>query len=44
MDFSDSEIGGITVSDDNGELSGVTVDLYQAAQLAKKMGIIIKDV
>ena len=44
MDFSDSEIGGITVSDDNKELSGVIVDLYQAAELAKKMGIIIKDV
>ena len=42
MDFSDSEIGGITVSDDNRELSGVIVDLYQAAELAKKMGIIIK--
>ena len=44
MDFSDSEITGIVVSDDNRELSGVTVDLYQAAELAKKMGIIIKDV
>lgn len=44
MDFSDSEITGIVVSDDNRELSGATVDLYQAAELAKKMGVIIKDV
>ena len=43
MDLSDSEIGGLTVSDDNRELSGVIVDLYQAAELAKKLGIIIKD-
>lgn len=42
MDLSDSEIGGLTVSDDNRELSGVIVDLFQAAELAKKMGIIIK--
>lgn len=43
MDLSDSEITGIVVSDDNKELSGVIVDLFQAAELAKKMGVVIRD-
>ena len=44
MDFSDSEIKGLVLSDDNQELKGAVVDLYQAAQLSKRLGIIIKDI
>lgn len=42
MDFSTSSIEGIVLSDECTELKGVSVDLYQAADLAKRMGIIIK--
>ena len=31
------------LNDDNHELRGAAVDLYQAAELAKRLGIIIKD-
>lgn len=44
MDFSDSQITGLVLSDDHSELRGVTVDLFQAAELAKRLGVIIKDI
>lgn len=43
MDFTDSTIHGLVLSDDNSELMGACVDLFQAAELAKRMGLIIKD-
>ncbi|HBA63608.1 MAG TPA: pentapeptide repeat-containing protein [Lachnospiraceae bacterium] len=43
MDFSDSTITGLVVSDDNTELRGAIVDLYQAAELARRLGIVIKN-
>lgn len=43
MDLSDCDIAGLVLSDTNEELKGATVDLYQAAELAKRLGIIIKD-
>ncbi len=43
MDFSDSVIHGLSLSDDNRELQGAVVDLYQAAELAKRLGIVIKE-
>ncbi|MCI9076787.1 MAG: hypothetical protein HFH10_13590 [Dorea sp.] len=44
MDFSDSVITELLLSDDSRELKGAIVDLYQAAELAKRLGIIIKDI
>lgn len=44
MDFSDSVITGLVLSDDNAELKGAIVDLYQAAELAKRLGVVIKDI
>lgn len=44
MDFSDSIITELLLSDDSRELKGAVVDLYQAAELAKRLGIIIKDI
>lgn len=41
MDFTTSTINGIILSDECKELKGVVVDLYQAAELAKRLGIII---
>lgn len=43
MDFTGSVIRGITLSDDCRELKGAVVDLYQAAELARYLGVIIKD-
>lgn len=42
MDFRDSVIDGIVLSDDCRELKGAIVDLYQAAELAKRMGLVVK--
>lgn len=44
MDFSDSQITGLVLSDDHSELRGATVDVYQAAELAKRLGVIIKGI
>lgn len=43
MDFSDSVIEGLILSESCEELRGAVVDLYQAAALAKRLGVIIKD-
>lgn len=42
MDLTDCTINGLVLSDDNSELKGVIVDIYQAAELSKRMGITIK--
>ncbi|KAB1438558.1 pentapeptide repeat-containing protein [Candidatus Galacturonibacter soehngenii] len=42
IDFTNSLITGIIVSDTGMELRGAKVDLYQAAELAKLFGVIIK--
>lgn len=41
MDFTTSVIDGLILSDECRELKGVIVDLYQAAELAKRMGVVI---
>lgn len=42
IDFTNSTITGMVVSNDGVELKGAIVDLYQAAELAKLFGIVIK--
>ena len=42
MDFSDSDISDLVLSDDCSELKGAVVDLYQAAELSRRMGLVIK--
>lgn len=42
MDFTDCTINGLVLSDDSSELRGVIVDIYQAAELAKRLGVTIK--
>ncbi|MFR5057054.1 pentapeptide repeat-containing protein [Faecalimonas umbilicata] len=43
MNFTTCEIGGILISDDNSELDGAEVNLFQAVELSKRLGIIIKE-
>lgn len=43
IDFSTCIIDGIRVSTDKSELSGMTVNVYQAVDLSKLLGIIIKE-
>ena len=42
LDLRSCEIEGILVSDGKKELAGAVVDLYQAAELAKLMGLVIR--
>lgn len=42
MDLRDNEIEGLVLSEEKKELSGAVTDLYQAAELARLLGIIIK--
>lgn len=42
MDFTTCTIAGVVLSDDCRELKGAIVDLYQAAELAKRLGVVIK--
>lgn len=42
MDFTTSQIGSLVLSDGCEELRGLTVDLYQAAELSKRLGLMIK--
>ena len=42
IDFSEDELEGITVSEQAGELQGMVVNVQQAAELAKLLGIVIK--
>lgn len=43
MDFTGSSIMGLMLSEDGKEIKGAVVDLYQAAELAKYLGVIIKN-
>lgn len=43
MDFSGCCIEGITLSEGKAELQGLTVNLFQAVDLAKRLGVVIKD-
>lgn len=43
IDFSESIIDGISVSDTKKELEGAIVNTLQAAQLAKLLGIVLND-
>lgn len=43
VDFSECNISGITLSDGKGELEGIIVNMFQAVELAKGMGMIIKE-
>lgn len=43
VDFSACNINGITISDGRRELEGVIVNMFQAVELAKRMGIVIKE-
>jgi uncharacterized protein YjbI with pentapeptide repeats len=43
LDFSACEFSAIQVSEPANELKGVVVDLYQAAELSRLLGITIKD-
>ncbi|MBE7719993.1 pentapeptide repeat-containing protein [Lacrimispora indolis] len=42
MDFTSSMIQGLVLSDGCPEIKGAVVDLYQAAELAKYLGVVIK--
>lgn len=42
MDLTSCTITGLVLSDQCWELKGAAVDLYQAAELAKRLGVIIK--
>lgn len=42
MDLRGNEIEGIILSEEKGELRGAVTDLYQAAELARLLGIVIK--
>lgn len=42
IDLSDCEISGIMVSDDFHELKGVTVNSFQAVELSKLLGLVVK--
>lgn len=43
IDFSASNIRGITISEEKRELEGIIVDTFQAVELAKQMGIVVKE-
>ena len=42
MDLRGNDVEGIFVSEEKNELRGAVADIYQAADLAKLMGIVIK--
>lgn len=42
LDLRSCEIEGILISDEKKELAGAVVDLYQAAELARLMGLVIR--
>ena len=43
IDFTTSNILGISVSEDYAELKGMIVDLYQGAELVKLLGVVVKE-
>lgn len=42
IDLRRCQIAGLVLSDQNEELKGVVVDIYQAAELSKRLGLVIK--
>lgn len=42
MDFTTCDLKGLVLSDECTEVRGAVMDLYQAAELAKRLGIVIK--
>ena len=42
IDFTSCELRALALSQESTELKGAVVDLYQAAELAKRLGLIIK--
>ena len=42
MNFTTCSIQGLVLSDECRELKGAVVDLYQAAELAKYLGVVVK--
>ena len=42
MDFTTCDIKGLVLSDECSEVRGAVMVLYQAAELAKRLGIVIK--
>lgn len=43
QDFTRCDIEGLVLSDGKGELEGAAVNTFQALELAKRLGILIKD-
>ena len=43
LDLTSCELDGLAVSDTNAELRGAVVTMEQAAMLAKRLGIVIKE-
>lgn len=43
VDFTTAQIGGLTLSEGFPELRGAVVDLFQAADLARRLGLVIKE-
>lgn len=42
MDFTTCDIKGLVLSDECSEVRGAVMDLYQAAEMARRLGIVIK--
>ena len=42
-DLTACQLADIVLSDAMGELSGCTMDLYQAAGIARRLGVVVKD-
>lgn len=43
LDLTTCRIGGLTLSADHHELQGVVVDTFQAADLARRLGVVVKE-
>ena len=43
VDLTACQLAGIVLSDAMGKLSGCMMDLYQAAGIAQRLGVVIKD-
>ena len=43
LDLTSCRLEGLILSQDGGELRGAVVDRWQAAELAKRMGLVIKE-
>ena len=43
VDFTSCRLEGIVLSDSMGELRGCAMDLYQAAGIARRLGVIVRE-